>query len=95
MISLMHSYMPRFSRKIDRPLSETLSNTPMVEAMIASRYITNEFRKVNNLDIVNMILIHDGDADSISGYFTGENNDYGSPRFDYFNVTRFVEIFFV
>jgi hypothetical protein len=86
MISLMNSYMPRFSRKIDRPLSETLSNTPMVEAMIASRYITNEFRKVNNLDIVNMILIHDGDADSISGYYTGGMNDYGSPKYDYFNV---------
>ena len=86
MISLMNSYMPRFSRKIDRPLSETLSNTPMVEAMIASRHITNEFRKVNNLDIVNMILIHDGDADSISGYYTGGMNDYGSPKYDYFNV---------
>jgi hypothetical protein len=41
---------------------------------------------VNNLDIVNMILIHDGDADSISGYYTGGMNDYGSPKYDYFNV---------
>jgi len=72
MVSLMNSYMPyNHQRKIPRPRSETLSNTPMIEAMIASRYITNEFRKVNNLDIVNMVLIHDGDADSVSCYYDG------------------------
>jgi hypothetical protein len=85
MVSLMNSYMPRFQRKIDRPHSETLSNTPMIEAMIASRYITNEFRKVNNLDLVNMVLIHDGDADTVNGYFTGEFSSYGSKQNNWFS----------
>jgi len=87
MVSLMNSYMPStYQRKILRPSSETLSNTPMIEAMIASRHITNEFRKVNNLDIVNMVLIHDGDADSISGYYDGGTMaEYGSPNIVWFN----------
>ena len=85
MVSLMTSYMPRFQRKINRPPSETLSNTPMIEAIIASRHITNEFRKVNNLDIVNMVLIHDGDADNISGYYDGTKNEYGSHRTNWFS----------
>ena len=85
MVSLMNSYMPRFQRKINRPSSETLSNTPMIEAMVASRYITNEFRKVNNLDIVNMVLIHDGDADNISGYYEEGMTDYGTYKTNWFS----------
>jgi len=85
MVSLMNSYMPRFQRKINRPNSETLSNTPMIEAMIASRYITNEFRKVNNLDIVNMVLIHDGDADNISGYYEEGMTDFGNYKTNWFS----------
>jgi hypothetical protein len=85
MVSLMNSYMPRFQRKVNRPNSEKLSNTPMVEAMIASRYITNEFRKVNNLDIVNMVLIHDGDADSISGYYEEGMTEYGTYKTNWFS----------
>ena len=85
MVSLMNSYMLRFQRKINRPNSETLSNTPMIEAMIASRYITNEFRKVNNLDIVNMVLIHDGDADNISGYYEEGMTDFGNYKTNWFS----------
>lgn len=51
------------------PLSEPLSATPMMEAMVALKPLTEQFRKVNNLDIVNLALIHDGDADEISYHY--------------------------
>jgi hypothetical protein len=48
-----------------RPLTERLSNTPLIEAMIAMQPLTIDFRKKNNLDIVNLAVIHDGDADNV------------------------------
>jgi len=45
--------------------TEQLSNTPLIEAMIALQKITIDFRKQNNLDIVNTVVVHDGDADSV------------------------------
>ena len=62
MIYLAKSYM---SYRVDRPRVEELSNTPLIEAMIALQPLTIEFRKKNNLDIVNLAIIHDGDADSV------------------------------
>ena len=56
-------------RKFRVPRSEPLSATPMIEAMVALKPLTEQFRKVNNLDIVNLALIHDGDADEISGHY--------------------------
>ena len=38
----------------------------MIEAMVAMQPLTIEFREKHNLDIVNMILLHDGDADGIN-----------------------------
>jgi hypothetical protein len=48
-----------------RPQCDALSNTPMSEALIAMQPIIKEFRRVNNLDIVNTTIVHDGDADEI------------------------------
>ena len=59
------------------PISEGLSNTPMVEAIVAVEKITQEFRKVNNLDIVNLVIVHDGDADTINTY---HSYDGSNPR---------------
>ena len=47
------------------PPSESLSNTPLTESMFALKEIIVEFRKKNNLDIVNTVIVHDGDADAI------------------------------
>jgi len=67
---LMNSYgygVDAYSqRSFQRPASESLSNTPLTEAMIALKPILDEFRQVNNLDIVNTVIVHDGDADDIS-----------------------------
>jgi hypothetical protein len=51
--------------KFIRPQCDSLSNTPMSEALIALQPIIKEFRRVNNLDIVNTTIVHDGDADDI------------------------------
>lgn len=51
--------------KFMRPQCDSLSNTPLSEALIAMQPIIKEFRRVNNLDIVNTTIVHDGDADGL------------------------------
>lgn len=63
MVMLKKSYESRF---MSRPNSEQLANTPLNESMVALIPLTNEFRKVNNLDLVNLVVVHDGDADNIN-----------------------------
>ena len=71
------------------PVSEGLSNTPMIESLVALEQITNEFRKVNSLDIVNTVLIHDGDSDNIGRYNTSVSGQKAqlSPRYQNVFVT--------
>jgi len=49
---------------VGRPTSESLSNTPLIQAVIAVGSILNEFRTTNNIDLTSLIIVHDGDADS-------------------------------
>jgi len=67
-LCLMNAWSARYgSRSIFyRPPSDSLSNTPLSEAMIACQPLINEFKTVNNLDIVNLCVVHDGDADEIA-----------------------------
>jgi hypothetical protein len=58
-----------YGKNFYRPPSDGLSNTPLSEALIASQTLINEFRQVNNLDIVNLCVVHDGDADDINSYY--------------------------
>jgi cobalamin biosynthesis protein CobT len=90
MVCLMNGFGRKYRYDNDYPAAEGLSNTPLTEAIVATEAITQEFRKVNNLDIVNLVIVHDGDADGLSHYHTGHDDD-GSPligRFatNYFNV---------
>jgi len=48
----------------------SLGRTPLVESVITLQPVINEFRKVNNLSIVNMVIVHDGDADNVSNFET-------------------------
>jgi len=76
-------------RNFYRPSTDSLSNTPMTEALIACQPLINEFRATNNLDIVNLCLVHDGDADDIKSYYGPNDVDTGlrSPfNSDYQNV---------
>ena len=52
--------------KVPRPDSEHLSNTPLTQALVATAEIMKKFRKDNNLDITNLVIVHDGDADYCS-----------------------------
>ena len=74
-MALACSYGYRGNRKFSTPKTEHLSNTPMTEAMIALKPLVEQFRKVNNLDIVNTVIMHDGDADRIVSVI-GERVDY-------------------
>jgi hypothetical protein len=69
MILLKESYA---KRTISRPMSEQLSHTPLIEAIISTGYIMNDFRKKHNLDITNLVIVHDGDADAVRFYRAGE-----------------------
>lgn len=73
---LANAYAPRSQRKVHVPTSEGLSNTPMIEAMVAMQPLTIEFREQNKLDIVNMVLLHDGDADNLNYMCQGVNTQY-------------------
>jgi len=77
-------------RSFHRPPSESLSNTPLIEALIALKPILEEFRQTNHLDIVNTVIVHDGDADDIQAvYAKGErhNRKWFNPRSENVFVT--------
>ena len=86
MILLKMSYMGnRHSRLVTRPSSEVLSNTPLTQAIIVCRDIMLNFKKVNNLDLTNLVIVHDGDADSNNSYLDSEGK-YNSFHPSYVNV---------
>jgi len=77
MVLLKMSYIGgRYNRPVARPPSERMSNTPLTEALIATQALMVQFRKVNNLDITNLVIVHDGDADSNAAYCTDNSGDY-------------------
>jgi hypothetical protein len=69
-LCLMDAWSCRYGSRSNffRPPSDSLSNTPMTEALIACQPLINEFKTVNNLDIVNLCVVHDGDADEIHSF---------------------------
>lgn len=83
LIALKMSYEQRY---FYRPLNEELSNTPLNEAMVALEPIVQQFRKVNNLDLVNLVVVHDGDADNTLSYM---NDDDITPESQTLRPKRF------
>jgi cobalamin biosynthesis protein CobT len=69
LILIKKSYEGRNS-KVFRPKSESLSNTPLTQALVATAEIMNKFRKDNNLDLTSLVIVHDGDADWINSVIT-------------------------
>ena len=78
LVSLADCYSARYGvgRYFRAPRSECLSHTPMIEAVVAMKTVVEKFKTNNNLDIVNMALIHDGDSDSINSYWTSNGASY-------------------
>ena len=60
-----------YSQNFYRPPSEYLSSTPLTNSIVALVPIMKEFKQKNNLDITNLIIVHDGDSDYINQYSTG------------------------
>jgi len=56
-------YSSLYNDRVYVPDFENLTNTPLTQAMYVMGYIVPEFKKQNNLDLVNLVVVHDGDAD--------------------------------
>ena len=61
-------------RRIGRPSSESLSNTPLIQAVFAVGTIMENFRQTNNLDLTSLVIVHDGDADNTA--YNNVENEY-------------------
>ena len=66
------------------PTSESLSATPFNETVFAVKPIVDSFRKNNNLDLVNIVFIQDGDADMTNRFV---KKDVAS-GYNYFSTDR-------
>ena len=53
----------KYRREYYPPATEFLSNTPLTQAIVALADVTKQFKRKNNLDILNLVIVHDGDAD--------------------------------
>ena len=86
MVLLKMSYSGgRHYRPVQRPFSERMSNTPLTEALVATQSVMKSFKRANNLDITNLVIIHDGDADLTNSVVT-EGNGYAYFSSSYENV---------
>ena len=81
-----------YNDRVYVPDHEQLTNTPLTQAMYVMGYIVPEFKKQNNLDLVNLVVVHDGDADATNKqvalddpFDSNKNRPYGK-YFDYDSV---------
>lgn len=58
----------------DVPSMLKLGTTPLTESVIALQPIVKKFKKNMNLDFVNLVVVHDGDADSVTYYNTSSGS---------------------
>ena len=74
--------------------TEDLSNTPLTEALIATAEIMKDFKQKNNLDITNLVIVHDGDADNNNSFWKtreyGDKKIMGSGYFTHRDVNYFL-----
>lgn len=54
------------------PEQEKMGGTPLNEALIVLRDVVQLFKKKHRIDIMNTIIVHDGDASSICDYYTDQ-----------------------
>jgi hypothetical protein len=75
MLILKKSYGHSRTRKYHTPTTENLSNTPMTQAVVALATVMNEFKRKNNLDITNLVVVHDGDADWTHSFLSSNGQE--------------------
>ncbi len=68
LVLLRNAYAGKYRQSYLVPPQESLSNTPLNEALVAMKPILEDFRKVHNVDIMNLIIVQDGDADKVTCY---------------------------
>ena len=51
------------SMSVGSPDHEMLSSTPLNEALVVLRDVIRNFKKAHHLDIVNTVIVHDGESD--------------------------------
>lgn len=53
----------KFNSGVQTPLHEGMGSTPLNEALVPVRDMIRTFKKQHRLDLVNLIIVHDGDSD--------------------------------
>jgi hypothetical protein len=91
-IVVKKSFMSHRHGGIRRPVTEHLSNTPLNEALIATAELMKEFKKKNNLDLTSLVIVHDGESDSIDRYWFKRNasGEYIQNNFDQYSYNVIV-----
>ena len=75
--------------------TEEMSNTPMTETLIATAEIMRDFKQKNNLDITNLVIVHDGDSDYNNAYWTDKTSSDGkvfrtNDYYDHFSTNYYL-----
>ena len=68
LISHMLGHSP-ITSSLTLPEQEKMGGTPLNEALIVLRDVVQLFKKKHRVDIVNTIIVHDGDASSVCDYY--------------------------
>lgn len=68
LISHMLGHSP-ITGSLTLPEQEKMGGTPLNEALIVLRDVVQLFKKKHRVDIVNTIIVHDGDASSVCDYY--------------------------
>jgi len=88
---LLKCSFEKSERNFRVPYNQVLGNTPLNQAIVAVAEVMKDFRKKNNLDITNLVIVHDGDSDRLSHIFKKTVNPYTNKEFmdsRYVNLTN-------
>lgn len=72
---LIDGYKESYYIRNHLPPSEDLGGTPLSSSLVGLKDIILNFKKKNNIDIVNLSIIHDGDS---SGFLCNRDSKYGT-----------------
>ncbi len=70
------------------PSHEDMGSTPLNEALVVLRDVLRNFKMMHRLDIVNAVIVHDGDSDNNSKAYGETVSKYGSSEYKRFDTQR-------
>jgi uncharacterized protein YlaN (UPF0358 family) len=74
------------------PEEEKLHSTPLHQALVASRDLIRQFKRTHRLNIVNMVIVHDGEADSTSKAISSHDTRFNVPPMTYMFNERYERV---